>query len=82
MGFLGMTVATINQSFPAPPARLVLGSKFGYVLCFYAQPQIVTHLVKGLAHLKAEQQTFQVLGFLTHGWRMEHRNLLDSGRGS
>jgi hypothetical protein len=67
MGFPGMTVATIYQSFPTPPLGLVLGLKFGDVFRFDVQTQVSTYLVKGFAYLKAEQQAFHILSFLDHG---------------
>ena len=65
MGLLGMTVATIYQCFPTSPAYLVLGLQPGYIFRFDAQAQIDSYLLKGFALLKAEQQAFQALGFLS-----------------
>ena len=76
MGFLGMTMATVYQSFPTPPTCFVPGLKFGNGFCSDIQTQLGAYLLKGFARFNTEQQMFHVLGLLNHGWGMGHRHLL------
>jgi hypothetical protein len=67
MGFLGMTMATVYQSFPTPPTCFVPGLKFGNGFCSDIQTQLGAYLLKGFARFNTEQQMFHVLGLLNHG---------------
>jgi len=43
MGRLGVTVPTIQQRFPGPPTRLVLGAQVWHLLGFDVQSQLGAH---------------------------------------
>ena len=73
MGRLGMTVPTIQQRFPRPPTGFVLGAQVRRLGSGHIQSQFGAHRRKTFASFQTLQETFQALGFFTHGKRMAHK---------